>query len=82
MALPTAGAGLLPSNHLTPKTLLGAGGENRDTLGHLLAAQVASQLTLRNPEDRRTLLLGLGLLNVEFPREAYFDVVELVQHVF
>ncbi|KAH8888734.1 hypothetical protein GQ53DRAFT_653482 [Thozetella sp. PMI_491] len=79
MALP--GAGALPSTHLTPKTLVGAGGEDRNTVGQLYAAQIASHLSLRNPEDQRTLLLGLGLGAVETAREAYFDVLELIQQV-
>jgi proteasome assembly chaperone 3 len=86
MALPGAsgaGAGIrgLPASHLTPKTLLGAGGEDRDTLGQLYAAQIASHLCLRNPEDRRTMLLGLGFEKVETGREAFFDVLELMQQV-
>lgn len=80
MALP--GQGALPSTHLTPKTLLGGGGEQRETLGQLIAAQIASHLSLRNSEDRRTLLLGLGLSKGEIGREAFFDVIELVQRVF
>ncbi len=79
MALP--GASALPSAHLTPKTLVGGGGEDRNTVGQLYAAQIASHLSLRNPEDRRTLLLGLGLERVETAREAFFDVLELVQQV-
>jgi proteasome assembly chaperone 3 len=79
MALPSLGA--LPSTHLTPKTLLGGGGESRETLGQLLAAQIASHISLRNSDDRRTLLLGLGLSKGEIGREAFFDVVELVQRV-
>ncbi|KAM7219932.1 hypothetical protein V8F06_004618 [Rhypophila decipiens] len=76
-----AGASSLPSNHLTPKTLLGGGSEDRETLGQLYASQMASFLALRNPEDQRTLLLGLGMETVQGGRESYFDILELVQKV-
>ncbi|KAL2025100.1 hypothetical protein VTK56DRAFT_102 [Thermocarpiscus australiensis] len=81
MALPGAGLSALPSNHLTPKTLVGAGSEERQTTGHLYASQIASHLSLRDPNERRTLLLGLGLEKVEGGGEAYFDLLELVQQV-
>jgi len=81
MALPGAGLSALPSTHLTPKTLVGSGGEERETLGHLYASQIASHLALRNPDDKRTLLLGLGMEKVEGGGEAFFDLLELVLQV-
>ncbi|KAH6892342.1 hypothetical protein B0T10DRAFT_559931 [Thelonectria olida] len=81
MTLPGAGNGLLPSTHLTPKTLLGGGGEDRETLGQLYAAQLASHISLRSPDDRRILVLGLGLAKVDTEREAFFDLIELAQKV-
>lgn len=74
--------GLLPSTHLTPKTLLGGGGEERETLGQLYAAQLASAISLRSPDDRRTLVLGLGLKTMDTAdREAFFDLLELATKV-
>ncbi|KAL6849426.1 hypothetical protein ACO1O0_008966 [Amphichorda felina] len=81
MTLPSMTHGLLPSTHLTPKTILGGGGEDRETLGQLYAAQIASQMSLRAPEDRRTLVLGLGLESAETEREAFYDLLELAQRV-
>ena len=81
MTLPSMNQGLLPSTHLTPKTLLGGGGDERETLGQLYAAQIASHLSLRAPDDRRTLVLGLGLAKLDKEREAFFDLLELVQKV-
>lgn len=79
MSLPRAELSLLPSIHLEPKTLLGGGGEDRETVGQLYAAQIASHLALRNPDDRRTLLLGLGLRKFDSAsREIFFDIIELV----
>ncbi|KAF3771003.1 hypothetical protein M406DRAFT_272376 [Cryphonectria parasitica EP155] len=79
MALPRADLSLLPSVHLEPKTLVGGGGADRETVGQLYAAQIASHLALRNPEDRRTLILGLGLRKFDSEsREGFFDIIELV----
>ena len=72
---------MLPLGHLTPKTLLGAGGEQRETIGHLYASQIASNIATRNPEETRTVLVGLGLHKVDMEREAFFDLIELVQQI-
>ncbi|KAM3534865.1 hypothetical protein MY4038_001946 [Beauveria bassiana] len=81
MILPAASHGLLPSTHLTPTTLLGGGGEERETIGQLYAAQIASFLSLRYPDDRRTLVVGFGLKTIDKEREAFFDLFELAQKV-
>lgn len=81
MALPGAGS-LLPSEHLTATTLLGGGNAERETMGQLYASQIASLLTLRNPNEQRSLLLGLGLEKVDTTTsDSFYDVVELVQQV-
>lgn len=81
MHLPSARPGLLPGTHLNPSTLLGAGGGDRETVGHLYATQMASYITMKNPEDRRILVLGLGLENSNPGQEAFFDVLDLVRQV-
>ena len=63
---------MLPLGHLTPKTLIGAGGEQRETVGHLYASQIASTIATRNPEEARTLLVGFGLQKVDMERETFF----------
>jgi proteasome assembly chaperone 3 len=80
-ALPSNNEDMLPLGHLTPKTLLGAGGEQRETMGHLYASQIASAIATRNPEESRTVVVGLGLQKVEMEREAFFDLLELLQKV-
>ncbi len=80
-AFPSGGGDMLPLNHLTPKTLLGAGGEQRETMGHLYASQIASTIFTKNPEETRTILIGFGLEKVELERETFFDLLELVQKV-
>jgi proteasome assembly chaperone 3 len=72
---------MLPLGHLTPKTLLGAGGEQRETMGHLYASQIASVIATRNPEETRTVVVGLGLQRVDMDREAFFDLLELIQKI-
>ncbi len=80
-ALPSDDEDILPLGHLTPKTLLGAGGEQRETIGHLYASQIASAIAIRNPEETRTVLVGLGLQNLDLQREVFFDLLELIQMV-
>ncbi|KAJ2904840.1 hypothetical protein MKZ38_007032 [Zalerion maritima] len=74
----TAGTrGMLPMAHLTPSTMLGSRGTDRETLGHGIATQLASRLTMMNSEDRRTVVVGLGLKPGEFDRNLFFDIMEL-----
>ncbi|EKD16426.1 uncharacterized protein L3040_008527 [Drepanopeziza brunnea f. sp. 'multigermtubi'] len=80
-ALPSDGEDMLPLGHLTPKTLLGAGGEQRETIGHLYATHIASLIATRNPEDTRTVVVGFGLPKIDVGRDAFFDMLELVQKV-
>lgn len=72
---------LLPSNRFTPRSLLGAGNTEREMLGHLYASQIADAITKKNPEEHRTLVLGLGLgkdAAVEMNRDVFFKVLDLV----
>ena len=72
--------GLLPMPHLTPKTLLGGSTPERETMGQLYATQIASAITTKNPQESRTVVVGLGLSNAKASREAFFDLLELVTH--
>lgn len=50
-------------------------------LGHLYASQIADTITRKNPEEHRTLVLGLGLgkdAAVEINRDVFFKVIDLV----
>ncbi|KAI0378591.1 hypothetical protein F5Y04DRAFT_283821 [Hypomontagnella monticulosa] len=76
-----ASSNLLPLSHLTPKTLLGGGGEKRESLAQLYAVQIASHIARRDSEETRTLVVGLGLKTLKPDREAFFDVLELIQKV-
>ena len=50
-------------------------------MGHLYASQIASVIATRNPEESRTVLVGLGLQKVDLERETFFDLLELLQKV-
>ena len=69
---------LLPMPHLTPKTLLGGSSTERETMGQLYATQIASVIATKNPQENRTLLVGLGLSNTRANRETFFDMLDLV----
>ncbi|KAI9802781.1 MAG: hypothetical protein M1833_001380 [Piccolia ochrophora] len=73
--------GLLPMSHLTPTTILGGTGTERETMGQLFATQIASTIATKNPEENRMVVLGLGLEKATRSRETFFDVVELVMQV-
>lgn len=80
---------LLPLPHLTPVTLLGAGGGHRESLGQLYAVQIATAISMRDPSEARTVLVGLGLLGgakcegrvKEVGRDEFFEIMELVGKV-
>lgn len=72
---------LLPSSRFTPRTLLGAGSEEREIMGHLYAAQIASAITLKDPNEARPLLLGLGLGKVNTDRDVFLQIIDLVLKV-
>jgi len=72
---------LLPSARFTPRSLLGAGTPQREMMGQLYASQIASAITTKNPDETRTLVLGLGLgkeAGVEADRDTFLKIVELV----
>ena len=64
--------------HLTPKTLLGGSTTERESIGQLYATQIASAIANKDPQENRTVLLGLGLSKVEASREVFYDTLELV----
>lgn len=50
-------------------------------MGHLYSSQIASLIATRNPKETRTVVVGLGLQKVDMEREAFFDLLELIQKV-
>lgn len=71
----------MPPAHITPNTLLGARGDERETLGQLIATQFATLVLKRDPEETRTILFGFGLMKVDLDRAAWFDLLELIAKV-
>jgi len=66
-------------SHLTAMTLLGGSATDRETIGHLYATHIASSIVMKNPDESRSVLLGLGLSKLDTNREQFFDIMDLVQ---
>ncbi|KAL8993420.1 MAG: hypothetical protein Q9188_007333 [Gyalolechia gomerana] len=79
LPLTTSEDSLLPMTHLTPKTLLGGSNQERETLGQLYAAQIASIIAAKDPHEKRSVTVGLGLNKFEASREVFYDTVDLVR---
>ena len=71
----------MPAPHIAPKTLLGAGGDERETFGHLVASEIAQLVQKKNPDEMRTVVVGIGLVKVDLERAAWFDLLELIAKV-
>ncbi|KAF4536088.1 Proteasome assembly chaperone 3 protein [Lasiodiplodia theobromae] len=69
---------LLPMAHLTATTVLGGTIPERDTAGQLVAAQVASTIATKDSEEKRLVVVGMGLEKKDMSREAFVDLVGLV----
>ncbi|KAF2397199.1 hypothetical protein EJ06DRAFT_533378 [Trichodelitschia bisporula] len=69
---------LLPMSHLTATTVLGGTVPERDTLGQLLATQIASAIATKDTDEKRMVVVGLGLEKSTLGREEFMDLVELV----
>ena len=76
--LPTPGDDSMPAAHITPKTLLGAGTDERETFGHLVSTQIATLIQKRDPEEARSVVVGVGMADVNLDRAAWFDLLELI----
>ncbi|OAL22467.1 hypothetical protein AYO22_07025 [Fonsecaea multimorphosa] len=72
---------LLPSIRFSPRTLLGAGGSEREAMGQLYASQIADAIVTKTPDESRALMLGLGLAKVELERDVFLQIVDLVLSV-
>ena len=72
---------LLPISHLTPKTLLGGSTSERETVSQLYATQIASAIVTRDPKEKRTVVVGLGLSNTQIERDVFYDMMDLIHQV-
>lgn len=72
---------LLPTARFQARTLLGAGTSDREMVGQLYACQLANMITTKNPEEQRTLLLGLGLTKADTDRDVFLEIMNLALQV-
>lgn len=52
--------------------------DDRETQGQLYACQIASAIAVKYPDEKRLLVVGLGLDKADVDRDAFFGVVDLV----
>ncbi|KAJ5669304.1 hypothetical protein N7462_010374 [Penicillium macrosclerotiorum] len=69
---------LLPLSGLTATSLLGGYASGQDTVGQLLACQIATAIATRSPAEKRLLVVGLGLGNTGSDRDSFFSIIDLV----
>lgn len=69
---------LLPRADLTATTILGGAHAERNTVGQLFATQIASAIATKNPDEKRLVVVGLGLEKATVGREAFMDLLGLV----
>ncbi|KAJ9301339.1 hypothetical protein DTO271G3_1474 [Paecilomyces variotii] len=69
---------LLPMTNLTTTTILGGHAAGHDVVGQLYARQIASAIVMKNPNEKRLLVVGLGLDSAEPDRDVFFAIVDLV----
>lgn len=73
-----ADSSLLPLSSLTATTLLGGHASGQDTTNQLLARQIGSAIATKTPNEKRVLLVGLGLNASQIDRDAFFAIIDLV----
>ncbi|ORY10528.1 hypothetical protein BCR34DRAFT_625180 [Clohesyomyces aquaticus] len=69
---------LLPMHHLTATTILGGTVPELDVLGQTLATQIASAVLTRNSDERRMVVMGMGLDRSMAGREEFSELLGLV----
>ncbi|PKY06819.1 hypothetical protein P168DRAFT_316795 [Aspergillus campestris IBT 28561] len=68
---------LLPMASLTATSLLGGRLPGHETIGQLYARQVASIIVTKNPNEKRLLVVGIGLETAEADRDVFFGITDL-----
>lgn len=68
---------LLPLSGLTATSLLGGYASGQDTVGQLLARQIANSIAIKSPNEKRLLVVGLGLRPIDVDRDAFFAINDL-----
>lgn len=70
--------GLLPLSNLTATSLLGGHAHGHEITNQLLARQIGSAIATKTPNEKRVLVVGLGLDRSQTDRDTFFALVELV----
>lgn len=73
----------MPLRDLTATSLLGGYASGQDTIGQLLARQIATAIAVKSPSEKRLLVVGLGLRTIGVDslgsdRDAFFALNDLV----
>lgn len=69
---------LLPVSNLTATSVLGGRVPGQETIGQLYARQIASAIVTKTPDERRLLVVGLGLDTADADRDVFFGIIDLV----
>ncbi|PWY82964.1 hypothetical protein BO70DRAFT_32858 [Aspergillus heteromorphus CBS 117.55] len=69
---------LLPINSLTATSLLGGRAPGHEIVGQLYARQIASAIVTKAPDEKRMLVVGLGLATADADRDVFFAIIDLV----
>lgn len=69
---------LLPLPELTATTMLGGRSADWENIGHLYACQIASAIVTKNPNEKRLLVVGLGLDKPDADRDIFLGVIDFV----
>jgi proteasome assembly chaperone 3 len=70
---------LLPLPDLTATSLLGGHVPGHETINQLYARQIGSAIATKTPNEKRTLVVGLGLDRPDgADRDTFFAIVDLV----
>lgn len=69
---------LLPISNLTATSVLGGRAPGHETVGQLYARQIASAIVTKTPNERRLLVVGLGLDTADADRDVFFGIIDLV----
>lgn len=70
--------GLLPLSDLTATSVLGGHAAGHETLGQLYARQIASAIAAKFPNEKRLLVVGLGLETADADRDVFLSIIDLV----
>ncbi|RAL08299.1 proteasome assembly chaperone 3 [Aspergillus homomorphus CBS 101889] len=69
---------LLPISNLTATSILGGRAPGHEIVGQLYARQIASAIVTKTPDEKRLLVLGLGLETTNADRDVFFAIIDLV----